>query len=373
MTMIWDLFCRVIDNHGDLGFSWRLASYLAGLGHKVRFWVDDPSALDWMAPNGCPGIEVKNWAHPLILESLVGLEPSDVLLESFGCEIDPAFIALYQSWVQEKGKPCAWINLEYLSAQAYVERNHGLLSPVQHGPGKGLIKYFFYPGFNEKTGGLLREPDLLERQRSFDPGPWLAQFGIVAADKRLISLFCYEPPALPQLLAQLARSNQTTQLLVCAGRPTLAVKQAELNLKANSPLFNKDCSLFISYLPYLSQIDFDHLLWACDLNLVRGEDSLVRALWAGKPWVWQIYPQHDGAHHDKLAQVLKVTKACASLRHFHQVWNDLTEDPLSELMLSEWQVSADEMRQQLLKEVDLGRQLLTFVNSIRTAPGSGPN
>ena len=49
-------------------------------------------------------------------------------------------------------------------------------------------------------------------------------------------------------------------------------------------------------LPWLTQPDYDHLLWACDLNFVRGEDSFVRAQWAGRPFVWQIYPQHDGAH-----------------------------------------------------------------------------
>ena len=49
-------------------------------------------------------------------------------------------------------------------------------------------------------------------------------------------------------------------------------------------------------LPLLTQRDYDHLLWACDLNFVRGEDSFVRAQWAGAPFVWQIYPQDDGAH-----------------------------------------------------------------------------
>jgi uncharacterized repeat protein (TIGR03837 family) len=59
--------------------------------------------------------------------------------------------------------------------------------------------------------------------------------------------------------------------------------------------------LRVQYLPALTQVDYDHLLWSCDLNLVRGEDSFVRAQWAGRPFLWQIYPQHDGVHADKLA------------------------------------------------------------------------
>ncbi|MFG5409631.1 elongation factor P maturation arginine rhamnosyltransferase EarP [Piscinibacter sakaiensis] len=32
---------------------------------------------------------------------------------------------------------------------------------------------------------------------------------------------------------------------------------------------------------------------------MRGEDSAVRAQWAGRPFVWQLYPQDDGADHAK--------------------------------------------------------------------------
>ena len=55
MQRDWDIFCKVIDNHGDLGVCWRLARQLAGLGEAVRLWVDDASALAWMAPEGCAG------------------------------------------------------------------------------------------------------------------------------------------------------------------------------------------------------------------------------------------------------------------------------------------------------------------------------
>jgi hypothetical protein len=53
-------------------------------------------------------------------------------------------------------------------------------------------------------------------------------------------------------------------------------------------------------LPFLPQVRYDELLWACDLNFVRGEDSFVRAQWAAKPFVWQIYPQAEDAHRVKL-------------------------------------------------------------------------
>jgi len=59
--MQWDLFCRVIDNFGDIGVCWRLAADLAGRGEAVRLWTDDAGALAWMAPQGAPGVQVCAW------------------------------------------------------------------------------------------------------------------------------------------------------------------------------------------------------------------------------------------------------------------------------------------------------------------------
>ena len=63
-------------------------------------------------------------------------------------------------------------------------------------------------------------------------------------------------------------------------------------------------SLRVRVLPFVEQERYDELLWSCDINFVRGEDSCVRAQWAGKPFIWQIYPQHDAAHWDKLQAFL---------------------------------------------------------------------
>jgi hypothetical protein len=33
-----------------------------------------------------------------------------------------------------------------------------------------------------------------------------------------------------------------------------------------------------------------------DLNIVRGENTLITALFAGKPWLWDIYRESNEAH-----------------------------------------------------------------------------
>ncbi|MEY4345528.1 MAG: hypothetical protein RL032_1360 [Pseudomonadota bacterium] len=373
----WDVFCQVIDNFGDIGVCWRLCADLAARGHAVRLWVDDASALQWMAPGALEGriagIEVCAWADSMQPQKLSSLPAADVWIEGFGCEIAPEFIAAYAKWTGAKGlndsKSPVWVNLEYLSAERYVERAHGLPSPVMSGPAKGATKHFFYPGFTERTGGLLREPDLAARQAEFDRDAWLQSHQIAPQlGARLVSLFCYESPALPQLLVELAQQPQPTHLLVTPGRATAAVQAAVLSQNTLQPSWNMRNALSISYLPALTQHDFDHLLWACDLNFVRGEDSLVRALWAGKPLVWHIYPQSDAAHHHKLDAFLDMLGTDAALRQTHLRWNgvaaagDAHANPVLPWdSLLAWNAIATRTRARMLQMDDLTTQLVNFV------------
>jgi uncharacterized repeat protein (TIGR03837 family) len=372
----WDIFCRVIDNHGDLGVCWRLCADLAQRGHIVRLWVDDASALAWMAPQGCAGVTVHAWPNDAALQASAQDTPfkvGDVVIEAFGCELPDAFQAL-----MAHGTSPVWINLEYLSAEGFVARSHGLASPVMSGPARGMTKWFFFPGFTPDTGGLLREPDLLNtstqrgsaphtvlsRQSKFDRAGWLSALPLdqsIAENEQLISLFCYEPAALPDLLNQLSQANETTRLLVAQGRPSVAVANATQAL--NMPSIGTG-QLHISQLPYLSQTEFDHLLWSCNVNFVRGEDSLVRALWAGQPFVWHIYPQDDLAHHDKLHAFAAALDMPADLRQFHAIWNGLEKAPLpsiSRAMLGRWHDWNRQVQQRLLAQTDLTTQLLRFV------------
>ncbi|HMN21062.1 MAG TPA: elongation factor P maturation arginine rhamnosyltransferase EarP [Ottowia sp.] len=360
-ALTWDLFCRVIDNHGDLGVSWRLARGLAARGQQVRLWVDDASALAWMAPGalegGVPGIEVLAWEQAQDARRLATLARADVWIEAFGCELPPAFVA----WgARQAAPPPVWLNLEYLSAEPWTLRMHGLPSPVQRGPAAGWTKWFFYPGFGAGTGGLLREPELPARQAAFDRAAWLAVQGVAWHGEMLLSLFCYEPPPLAALLQQLQSAPAPSHLLVTAGRAAQAV-QAALG-GGELPGQARHGQLRLTRLPLLPQPAYDELLWACDLNFVRGEDSLVRALWAGQGFVWQPYPQHDGAHRAKLAAFLDWLAAPPALRAMHAVWSGLEAAPLPSLDPSAWRAVARAARERLCAEPDLVTQLLGFVH-----------
>ena len=291
-ALLWDIYCRVIDNLGDAGVCWRLAACLAARGQRVRLVIDDAAPLAFMAPAGAPGVEVLHWPGPAVV--------GDVVIEAFGCDPPEATVAAMAA----RAAPPVWLNLEYLSAEPYVERSHGLPSPQRN----GLTKWFFYPGFTARTGGLLREPGLLAERAAFDATAWLFAQGITRqAGERVVTLFCYDNPALPALLQDLAR--EPTLLLLTPG-------PAQRQVMAIAP-----AGLRVHHLHWLSQTHFDHLLWASNLNFVRGEDSLVRALWAGVPFVWQAYPQHDGAHTAKVEAVLNQLQAPPAVAALWRAWN----------------------------------------------------
>jgi uncharacterized repeat protein (TIGR03837 family) len=370
----WDIFCKVIDNFGDIGVCWRLACLLAARGQQVRLWVDDASALAWLAPQGASGVQVRAWTAQW---PQLGVDvPGDVVMEAFGCDVDAAWVA---------SRAPVWINLEYLSAEAFAQRSHGLPSPVMSGPAVGMTKWFYYPGFTSLTGGLLREDDLMARLAQFKPQQWLAQLGLGDSEgsstdrngEQTCSLFCYEPQALKPWLEQLARGPQRTRLLVTHGRAAAAAQAclpalqpcgfaSEIALQPNK-IMRKQLllseHLSVHYLPALTQQDFDHLLWSCQFNCVRGEDSLVRALWAGQPFVWHIYPQGDGAHAAKLDAFLDWLQAPADLRLFHHVWNGLNAQPLPAVNLAAWGALVQAARQRLLAQPDAATQLMAFVDT----------
>ena len=191
----WDVFCRVVDNFGDVGVSWRLARSLAREhGKRVRLWLDDLTVLAKLRPDLDPawdiqtreGVEVARLAEPFVVD-----EVADVVVETFGCDPPEAYVLAMAA----RTPPPRWINLEYLSAEEWVERSHALPSPNPRLP---LVKHYFFPGFTPRTGGLLRERGLLQRRDDFqaDAGAqaafWRGLVGRAPPENALkLSLFAY--------------------------------------------------------------------------------------------------------------------------------------------------------------------------------------
>lgn len=380
----WDIFCCVVDNFGDIGVTWRLARQLEQEGHgKVRLWVDDLASFARICPGLDPaqeaqwqqGIHIQHW-RPNLPPSVL---PARVVIEAFACELPAAFA---HAMAGQTPPPC-WINLEYLSAEAWVEDCHGLASPQRVG-NRSLDKYFFFPGFTARTGGLLCERGLIAAREQWQQdevglAAYWAGLGLPpqAENELRVSLFTYESAALKSLVQSWSQGPTPVTLLLPMGRSLhdvlcgAGLERAIATANAGDLLHSGN--LRIKLLPMTDQAGYDRLLWSCDLNLVRGEDSFVRAQWAARPFLWHIYPQEEGAHLIKLDDFLAhyladlPTDAAQWLRAFNQALNHGQDVRALWAQWPQygaiWQQHARSWSQKLLADGDLVTRLVKFLES----------
>lgn len=375
----WDIFCTVIDNYGDIGVAWRLARRLArDCGHAVRLWVDDLASFARIAPALDPalpqqtlaGIDIRHWPQAGFPADVI---PADAVIEAFGCRLPDSFEA---AMAARAVKP-AWINLEYLSAEDWTLSHHKLPSPHPRLP---LTKHFFFPGFNAASGGLICEDGLIDARAAWQADEaaqnayWLRRGLPPRVNGELrVSLFAYHNPAAVRLLQAWADGPLPVRCLVPEGKvlPDVAGLFGRA-LRAGDHVRLGNLELHI--LPMSDQDDYDRLLWGCDFNCVRGEDSLVRSQWAARPMLWHIYPQEDDAHLAKLEAFLDQycaglpAEMAAALRALSLAWNrdgDIAaawRDAAS--WLPAWREHATNWQQRLLKDGDLAARLLHFIAEI---------
>lgn len=327
IPITWDIFCKVVDNFGDAGVCWRLARILhREHGLLVRLWIDDLATLHALHPaldaavplQQIDGITVCHWQDSALPDEAAAV------IEAFGCGLPEGYVAAMAA----SARPPLWIVLEYLSAESWVDEHHGLSSPHPRLP---LPRYFFFPGFTSGTGGLLREADLQSRRAAFDDAARQAfwrdmGFADTARDALAVSLFAYADAPVAELLAAMAQDAAPVVIALPGGALQQMVRTF-FGVAADDRGPWRRGALEVRVLPFLPQTRYDDLLWACDLNFVRGEDSFVRAQWAAQPLVWQPYRQDDGAHQRKLQAFLSrydqglAPAAAAALGEFWRCWN----------------------------------------------------
>ena len=329
MKRSWDIFCSVVDNYGDIGVCWRLARQLAvEMQQPVRLWVDDLASFQHICPPVDPAsdqqsieaVEIRRWLIPF-----PDVVPASTVIEGFGVRLPETYLAAMAAMKP----PPLWINLEHISAEPWVDDYHGLPSPHPQLP---LTKYFFFPGFTAKTGGLLFERDLPAVRSNFQADAkarieiWRTLGVEIAEGSLIVSLFCYENAALAELIDAWAASVVPVVCIVPQGRALDAVADA-LDARLEPGMCILQGQLSVVAIEFLDLDRYDRLLWASDVNFVRGEDSFVRAQFAARPLVWQAYVQADDAHLKKLAAFLDRYLAGLDLqtadpwRALNEMWN----------------------------------------------------
>jgi uncharacterized repeat protein (TIGR03837 family) len=383
----WDIFCKIVDNFGDIGVCWRLARQLENEhALQVRLWVDNLA----IAQKIIPIININKQSQIIDNIEICVLkidqnfaDAADVVIETFSCGLPENYLHAMSK------KQSKWVNLEYLSAESWVDDFHAKPSPQPH---LNLTRHFYFPGFTQKTGGLIRERDVAAL--SYLSGGATKHLTRLTNDINQvianpasgrealkISLFCYPNAPINDLFDAL-RANIHA---VCVHVPESIIwpKIAEYfgkKIVQAGEILSKN-NLSVQFLPFLSQAEYDQLLRDCDLNFVRGEDSWLRAIWAGKPFIWQPYVQDDDAHIAKLNAFLDVFYVNLNIKDMpckaHGYWaaglpsnvlvgghvpKDVFHDYLAHLPAIK--IYTLQQSQLLAKQQDLASKLVDFCNNL---------
>ena len=353
-----DVFCHIVDNYGDAGVCWRLTRRLAqlqatGKYDSIRLFCDELTLLNFLAGGNAlqvaksSGFEIHPWSDAA---KKAQEACPDAVLETFSCDLPKEYLKIIRQHPH-----CQWINIEYLSAEPWIDSHHGMASSGTTPP-----RYFFFPGFTHASGSILKGPFAWSIAESLK-NTWQHR----RQEALAMSLFCYDTEKIQVMLNCLTSKSIPIDVLVCFGQAQASAGSfLKVPFEPGSVIDHHGIR-FIG-LPFVSQEDYDSLLANCDLNIVRGEDSFVRAQWASKPFIWDIYPQSENAHQIKLEAFIKRYGAALSppdLATLKSLMNfdlsDLSKQNLEKLKIcaKNWTSHLEE----LTADGDLAEKLVDFI------------
>lgn len=297
-----DIFCEIIDNFGDIGVVYRISKELKKIFQNVRIRIVLNRLDEFKAINK----KVKDIKYQEIDELICVTEDyvkknietfgvADVFIEAFGCNVPEEYIKI----AKENSK--LWINLEYLSGEKWIEDFHLCESLINS---KTLKKIFYMPGFSKKSGGVIIDSGFLERMRygKENRDEVLKKYfpNLDLKDKFVGTVFSYEKN-FENLLKNLKTYDKETVLLLMGEKTQksfLHILQKKLTENFGNVVKYDKITMVCA--DFFSQEEYEEIISAVDFNFTRGEDSFVRGILLGKPFMWHIYLQEEKAHMDKI-------------------------------------------------------------------------
>ena len=307
--MILTILCKVVDNFGVIGVTFRMASHLKKINpsNTVNLIVDNLEAFKKIYSQVdaskkyqiVNGINVYDWnAFDLCYASfsndkekaVLSSERLGVILECFQCG-RPGWLEkiLFED---ELEKTVHIIMIDYLTAEAYAEDFHLLKSLTRRAK---VQKVNFMPGFTDKTGGLIIDDGWKEAVSYNKDGPVL--------------FFTYDKD-FSGVVRALKKSRFTT-ILLAQGKGKASFEKAW-----NENIKNENHPVKLEVLDYLDLYEWDEMLKKCSVLFIRGEETLSRSCLSGIPFIWHAYPQSDEYQLVKVQALLEKMKNYFSTADF---------------------------------------------------------
>ncbi len=361
--------CQSIDFFGDAAVCLRLAQGLVSQGAQVRILAEHRALGHLLAMAPDYALEPSHgfiqtsplayWSLKDLLEPDHGLpiHQADLFLEAFQTQVPQSILAqlpdgairycvdylAFENWSEE----CQWLSApdpglskckRYWAAPSFHKKGPGFIKGGRLGRGDGPV---------QGNRQALRQRMIQRARLSSEPA--LHSSGLVTGDDSVFLVFAYCYPSTPLHDFLNGLTTALGQLKVAFDKQALGAGSRTFYRVKRVVLFEPDQPTDNSK-GLLSQREFDDCMAACDLALVRGEDSLGTALFCAAafalPFVWQPYRQPDDAHLVKLeawlGQAESSVPAWTQLHHFFSPCDadsegrrDTTETLLA--LLSNWQ------------------------------------
>ena len=341
-----DVFCDVIDNFGDAGVCLRLCRDFSKKNYEVRLFCNNVNILSKITNSEDASnrfLSLLSWS-----DKNMDYSPSEVVIQAFSVRLPDNLIK------KIKNRHSTVVNLEYLTAEPFAEDCHKLPSYVD-----GFESFFFFPGFTKKTGGVVIEDSFLDKLTKTN-----------RKESQKITLFSYENEKVKNVINSLNKEKFILNIFEGKGLNNFN-NLLKLNLSAGDEY--KLNELTVRVLPMVSQDEYDSYLIDSKLNLVRGEDSIVRAMLTGNPFLWHIYPQEEDAHKDKIEALFdRMSEVCSSkkdveiLRQLTLSYNGFSDylDSFNLLGFYEnWKKLSKEWSEHLISLGSLTDNLITFLKT----------
>ena len=297
-----DIFCEIIDNFGDIGVVYRISKELKNIYQNARIRIvlnrtDEFKAINKRVKDleyqEIDGLICTTFSY--VKKNAESFGAADLFIEAFGCDVPEEYLKI------AKKNSKLWINLEYLSGEKWIEDFHLCESLIDS---KTLKKIFFMPGFSEKSGGVIIDSGFLKRKEyGMDNREEVLKkyYPEIDFQNKLIgTVFSYEKN-FENLLETLEKQDRETVLILMGEKTQKSFSEIlQKKFRENFGKIGKYGKITMLNADFLSQEEYEEVISAVDFNFTRGEDSFVRSILLGKPFMWHIYLQEEKAHMDKI-------------------------------------------------------------------------
>lgn len=257
-----DIFCKVIDNYGDAGYTLRCIYSLRKF-YNIFLYTDYPELFMKLKPSDDYSLNIFNW------NDVKKYAPSEFVIGMF--QHIPS-----ENFINEINlKSLYYIMIDYFTPEKWAEESNNTAG--YSGKIKIPVK-FFVPGIYSKTAGI----NSYVHEKNTD-------------EKVFNNIYLYNPEKIKDYIRK----------------------------DVKNILWGKECP-GITKMPFMSQDYFDAYLKNSEINWIRGEDSFQLALHSGKIFFWQAYEQENNIHMKKVNAFLEFSEKFFDRKELFSVYSDIT-------------------------------------------------